>query len=117
MASGANVRDRFPPLEARSVMHTEWSWHSARHGLTETAWWAAGSFGLALIMWAFLNGPRLRALEEQEIASEQESENRDVCERLKMPSGGAAYSACAAELGEVRRQEKQRMERYATGML
>ncbi len=90
---------------------------SARRFLADNACWAAGSFSLALVIWAFLNGPRLHAMEEQEIAIEEEAETHDVCERLRMPSGTAAYSVCAVEIDGVRWQQRQRMERYAAGIL
>ena len=89
----------------------------ARPILVKSAWWAAGFLWLAVIMWAFLNGPRLHELEEQETAIAEVTESRTVCERLGMPSGSAAYSACASELGAVRRQQKQRMEQQAAGLL
>ena len=91
--------------------------HPARRSLTDSAWWAAGSMFLAVVIWAFLNGPRLHAIEEQEIATEEEAETHDVCGRLRMPSGTAAYSACAGEIDGVRWQQRQRMERYAAGIL
>jgi len=88
-----------------------------RHVLAESAWWAAGSLWLAVMMWAFLNGPRFREMEEQQTAVEEEAENRNVCERLGIPSGSRAYSACASELGEVRRQKKERLEQQAADLL
>ena len=48
---------------------------------------------------------------------EAEAENHSVCRRLNMPVGSEGYSACASELGEVRRQQTGRMERHAAGIL
>lgn len=101
----------------RSVMHMGKGRRPARHILVESAWWAAGSLWLAAMMWAFLNGPRFHELEEKETAIAEEAESRTVCERLGMPSGSAAYSACASELGAVRRRLKQRTEQQAADLL
>ncbi len=90
---------------------------TARHILAESAGWAAGSLWLAVMMWAFLNGPRFREMEQQQTAIEEEAENRNVCERLGIASSSAAYSACASELAEVRRQKKQRLEQQGASLL
>jgi hypothetical protein len=110
-------RDQLPFWTTRAIMDLGKGSRPARHVLAESAWWAAGSLWLAVMMWAFLNGPRLREMGEQQAAIEEEAENRDVCGRLGMPSGNAAYSACASELAEVRRQQKQRLEQQAAGLL
>lgn len=98
-------------------MHVGKRRRPARHVLVENAWWALGSLWLAVVMWAFLNGPRLHEMEVQETAIEEEAENRNVCERLGMPSGNGAFPACASELGEVRRRHKQRLDYQAAAFL
>ena len=86
-----------------------------RRFLAGHGWWALGSLWLASVMWAFSNGPRLHALVEQEIAVEEESENRDACRRLGMPFGSERYPACASELDGVRRGKEERTRRHAAG--
>jgi hypothetical protein len=80
------------------------------HGpmLVEQAWWAAGALWLAVVLSAFLAGPGLCASREEFASQQAEVENQVVCGRLGMPPGEARYSACAAELDEVRRLQKER---------
>lgn len=110
-------RDQLSFGTMRSVMHMGKVSRTARHILAESAGWAAGSLWLAVMMWAFLNGPRFREMEQQQTAIEEEAENRNVCERLGIASSSAAYSACASELAEVRRQKKQRLEQQGASLL
>lgn len=98
-------------------MHAKRGWRLGRHFLTDNAWWALGSLWLAVVLWAFMNGPRLYAAQEQEIAIEAEAEDHSVCQRLNMPVGSGSYSACASELGEVRRHQTERLERHTGGIL
>lgn len=75
-------------------MHVRWT----RRSLATQAWWAMGSLWLALIVWSFLNGPRLNAEAAEDTARAAELENQDVCKRLNMPFGGESYSVCASTI-------------------
>jgi hypothetical protein len=70
---------------------------------------AMGFLWISAVTWAMVNGPRMLAEAERQIADEIESESRDVCRRLRMPPGSSAYSACASELNLVRRLHERRI--------
>ena len=76
--------------------------------LATQASWAMGSLVLALMMWSFLNGPRLHTEGVEETVRETELENQDACKRINMPSGAESYSVCVSTLDEVRRPEDER---------
>lgn len=67
------------------------------------AWWALGSLWLAVVLWAFLNGPRLYGERVQQATFNAERENRATCGRLGIPTESSQYMACAIELDGVRR--------------
>ena len=86
-----------------------------RRFLVCQAWWALGSLWLALVMWSFLNGPRLYAETVQETAREAALENQVACGRLNMSLGGESYPVCASTLDEVRRRQDERTEQRLNG--
>ena len=86
-----------------------------RRFLVSQAWWALGSLWLALVMWSFLNGPRLYAETVQETAREAALENQVACGRLNMSFGGEGYPVCASALDEVRRRQDERTEQRLNG--
>lgn len=88
-----------------------------RHFLVSQAWWALGSLWLALVMWSFLNGPRLHAEAVEETARETALENQVACGQLNMSFGGKSYSVCASTLDEVRRRQDGRTEQRLNGVL
>lgn len=87
-----------------------------RSVLVTQAWWAMGSLWLALVTWAFLNGPRVEAAAVQRTQAEAELENQDACQRMNMPFGADSYGLCACELNEVRRKQTQRIRQEANDL-
>jgi hypothetical protein len=61
------------------------------------------------MVWSLVNGPRLQAEAEWEMAASIEQENRSACGRLGMPSGSETYAACAIELSGVRQRHEERL--------
>ena len=98
-------------------MRAQGVWLSGERFLTEKGLWVAGAFALVMMIWATIYGQRLYAAHEQQVAIETEAENQLVCGRLNMPSGGSNYSACASELGGVRRKHQERTERHSAGTM
>lgn len=94
-----------------AAMGTKWD----RRFLVSQAWWALGSLWLALVVWSFLNGPRLYAETVKETARETALEDQVACGRLNVPFGGESYSVCASTLDEVRRRQDERAERRLNG--
>ena len=88
-----------------------------RHFLVSQAWWALGSLWLALVLWSFLNGPRLYAETLKETARETALENIVACGQLNMSFGTKSYSVCASALDEVRRRQDARTEQRLNGFL
>lgn len=88
-----------------------------RRSLATKAWWAMGSLWVVVVVWAFLNGPRRYAEAAEVTARQVELEDRDACKRLNAPFGGDGYSVCASVLDGVRRQQLERTERDANGIL
>ena len=93
-----------------------WAWPTLDEAVHATAL-ALGTFLWAAAAWAFLSGPSRHAEADLRVAAEVEAENRDACQRLGMPAGGARYMACAVELGRVRHQHEDRAARRAAGLL
>ena len=96
------------------------TWHCAWPTLDEAVHATAlalGTFLWAAAAWAFLSGPGRHAEAEQRVAAEFEAENRDACQRLGMPAGGARFMACPLELSRVRHQHEDRLERRSAGLL
>lgn len=88
-----------------------------RHFLASQAWWALGSLWLALVVWSFLNGPRLYAEAVDEAARETALENQAACGQLNMSFGSRGYPVCASTLDEVRRRQDGRTEQRLNGFL
>lgn len=74
-----------------------------------------GSLWLAVVMWSFLNGPRLYAETVEETARETALENQAACGQLNMSFGSESYSVCASTLDEVRRRQDERTEQRLNG--
>ena len=81
-----------------------------RRFLVSQAWWALGSLWLALVMWSFLNGPRLYAETVAEAARETALENQVACGQLNMSFDSRDFPVCASTLDEVRRRKELRTE-------
>ena len=62
-----------------------WEWPSSNY-VTRIAAQAMGTFWFALMVWALMNGLRLRAEAEREVKASIEEENQSTCERLGMPT-------------------------------
>lgn len=86
-----------------------------RRFLVSQAWWALGSLWLALVMWSFLNGPRLYAETVRQTARETALENQVACGRLNMSLGTKDFPVCASTLDEVRRRQEIRTEQSLNG--
>jgi hypothetical protein len=79
---------------------------------------ALGVLGVAALAWvAVAEGPRAHAARELAMAAAAEAESQTVCQRLGIPAASERYSACASELGWVRRQHGDRLEARSAGLL
>lgn len=82
--------------------------------LAIASWAPAVTLGatlIALIVSMIVYGPALRAAAERQEAEEIAQENRFFCEKFGMDRGTEALTACAGHLREIRRREKERLNR------
>lgn len=67
--------------------------------------------GLVIVVATVFSRPAVRERAEQLKAEQIDQEDRALCERLGMPSGGEKFVACAGVLSDVR---KRHADRFAT---
>ena len=73
---------------------------------------AAGSVAI----YAVTDAPAMWATAERVKAEQIEQEDREYCDKFRMPSGSENFAACAADLAEVRRRQRDRTRAEAAGM-
>jgi len=74
---------------------------------------AVGSFGL----YAIVSAPSALQTAERVKAEQIRMEDREYCEKFRMPPGSEAFATCAADLAELRRRHRDRVVAEAAGML
>lgn len=66
---------------------------------------------LWIVVYAVINGPKMRAMAESQKAEEIAQENRAFCAKLGMNLGTPEFATCANVLEQIRRLEEERFNR------
>jgi hypothetical protein len=79
--------------------------------------WLGGAFmaaavvvGVWILVHALINGPKARAMIEQQNASQIAQENLAFCGKFGGVPGTSAFNTCADELAQIRRRHQERMD-------
>ena len=71
----------------------------------------------ALAVYALIYAPEMRRTAERLKAEQIQQEDREYCEKFRMPPGSDNFAACVADLTEIRRRQHERSVADAAGML
>jgi hypothetical protein len=89
------------------------TWHLQQYRLPS---FALGIAVCSVAIYAAIDAPAMWATAERVKAEQIEQEDREYCDKFRMPFGSENFAACAADLAEVRRRERDRTTALEMGL-
>jgi hypothetical protein len=83
------------------------------------SWGSTIAFGIAISLlglYAVVSAPAALRTAERVKAEQIGLEDRDYCEKFRMPPGSETFATCAANLRELRRRHRDRVVAEAAGV-
>jgi hypothetical protein len=77
---------------------------------------ALGAGASVFAIYAIVAAPATRRTAERIMSEQIQQEDRSYCDKFRMPPGSEAFAACAADLTEIRRRQRDRSAAEAAGM-